>query len=321
MPSHPEDHIPILDSREFLEALLAAPRPGTDKILAFYDSRADAICRDARNLLIPLDDHLCTRGDALFESFCCRENKIFAFGEHLARLRSGAEFLQITPPCSFGRIGELVQAVARAAGKSHAELRLFLGRGPGGFGISPAECPKSSLYIVCLDVPLPAASLYERGLSAFASKVPAKQPFLAHIKTTSYVLNVFMALETATRGEGVAIAFDGQGNMTESAIANVAIVDAAGNFRSPDPADILPGTTLLAAMRLAAAQMPVAQGPISLEDIKAAREMFILTSFSLCVAITSFNGLPIGSGKPGPVALWLKDALLQYMLSRGTPYR
>ncbi|MDE6735107.1 MAG: aminodeoxychorismate lyase, partial [Desulfovibrio sp.] len=60
------------DREAYLEALLAAPRPGAEKVLAFYDWRVGRIATDGRLLFVPLDDHLCHRGDGLFESICCR---------------------------------------------------------------------------------------------------------------------------------------------------------------------------------------------------------------------------------------------------------
>ena len=70
--------------------------------------------------------------------------------------------------------------------------------------------------------------------------------------------------------------------------------------------------------------MPVLQGPIHKEDIATAREMLLFTSATLCVAVTRFDDKPVGQGeyrgKPGPTALWLKDALLARMLAQGTPY-
>ena len=64
--------MPCLSREDFLARLLAAERPGAETILAFYDSTADAICRDGRCCFIPLSDHLCHRGDALFESVSVR---------------------------------------------------------------------------------------------------------------------------------------------------------------------------------------------------------------------------------------------------------
>lgn len=57
-----------VNDSEFLDRFLRVERPGADKILAFYDSTVDAICRNGRYLYIPLSDHLCHRGDALLKA-------------------------------------------------------------------------------------------------------------------------------------------------------------------------------------------------------------------------------------------------------------
>lgn len=309
----------------YLEALLAAPRPGADKVLAFFDQRVGLICKDGRLLLVPLDDHLCHRGDGLFESICCRERRVFALDAHLARLQEGAAALALQPPCPWEQLRQRILDVARAGDREHCDVRVFLSRGPGGFGISPAECPEAGLYIVALASRLPSEEYYQKGLTAFASAIPPKQEYLARIKNTNYLPNVFMAEEARRMGMDVAVTFDESGHMGEAAIANIGIVDAEGRLRSPEIRRILPGTTLLAALKIAARRMPVLEGPIHKDEIAQAREMLLFTSATLCVAVTAFDGRPIGQGpqrgKPGPVALWLKDALLEYMLATGTPYQ
>lgn len=310
----------IADSAAYLKALLAAPRPGSEKILAFYDSRVNMICRDPALMLLPLDDHMCHRGDGLFESIAYRDHKLFALDAHLARLASGARLLGIEPSVDFGSIREIIMEVARSGGSSHGDMRVFLSRGPGGFGISPNECPVPGFYAVALKKELPSARLYENGLTAFASEIPPKQEYLARIKNTNYLPNVLMAQEAARKGMDVAVTFDATGHMGEAAIANVAIVDAEGRLSSPSLQGILPGTTLLAAVRLAAGKMPVAERAIHRDEIMSAREMLLFTSSTLCVGVTHFDGHPVGSGCPGPVAHWLREALLAEMLATGTPF-
>ena len=314
----------ILDADALMAALMAAPRPGADKILAFYDARVDAVCRDARCLLLPLDDHMCHRGDALFESLCYREGRIFALEEHLARLRDGSRALSLLPPCSWDELRARILDVARASGTDHGDIRVLVGRGPGGFGVSPEECPQSSLYIVALRKALPTEAFYEKGLTAFASAIPPKQEYLARIKSTNYLPNVFMAAEARQRGMDVAVTFDEDGHLGEAAIANVGIVDAEGRLCCPEGRRILPGTSMLAARKIAPQRLPVVERPIRREEIFTAREMLLFTSASLCVGISHFEGRPIGrgpdAGRPGPVARWLRDALLEHMLATGTPF-
>ena len=252
--------MPCLSREDFLARLLAAERPGAETILAFYDSTADAICRDGRCCFIPLSDHLCHRGDALFESVSVREGIVYALDGHMDRLRKGAEsFMRLQPPCSWEDLRRHVLEVAQAAGEPDFGLRIFLGRGAGGFGISPAECPRSSLYIVAVREHAADPLLFERGVTAFASRVPPKQAYLATVKNTNYLPNVLMAREAAERGMDVAVTFHEDGTMGEAAVANIGIVSAQGELVCPPTDRILAGTSMLCALEVARARMPVRQ--------------------------------------------------------------
>ena len=317
-----------MDAQTYLAALLAAPRPGSENVLAFYDHRVGHICTDASLLLLPLDDHICHRGDGLFESISYRQGRLFSFDQHLTRLKDGAAALKITPPCSWGEVRAIILDVARAAASEQGDMRVFLSRGPGGFGISPSECPQAGLYIVALRKNFAGEAFYEKGLTAFTSRIPPKQEYLARIKNTNYLPNVFMAMEAAQKGMDVAVTFDENGFMGEAATANVGLVDAHGRLLCPELRRILPGTTMLAALELAARRvpdpLPVLERPIHKDEIATAREMLLFTSSTLCVGVTHFDGIPVGQdagrGKPGPVARWLHTALLDHLLAQGTPF-
>ena len=309
-----------VSDKEFLERLLATPRPGIEQVLAFYDSTVDAICVNGQYLLIPLIDHLCHRGDALFESVTVRDGVIFALDGHLDRLRAGcASAMRMEPPLDWDVLRGRVVDVVRAGGEKNCNIRVFLGRGAGSFGISPLDCPKSSLYIVALREKRPDLSVYERGMTAFSSAIPPKQQYLARIKSTNYVPNMLMAREAAERGMDVAITFHEDGTMGEAAVANIGIVNAQGQLVCPPLDRILAGTSMLCAMKVAEGHMPVVVSDVTREDIAQAREMLLFASSKLCVGITHFDGRPVGDGKPGPVAHWLLKAMQEDMLATGTP--
>ncbi|MEG1897693.1 MAG: aminotransferase class IV, partial [Mucinivorans sp.] len=139
----------------YLEQLLAAPRPGAANILAFYEHRVGGICTDARLMLAPLDDHLCHRGDGVFESINYRQRRMLQLDAHMDRMVNSAASLTITPPCPWGEIRATILDVAAAGGEAVGAIRVLLGRGPGGFGISPTECPTASLYIVAMRSHIP----------------------------------------------------------------------------------------------------------------------------------------------------------------------
>ncbi len=304
----------------YLERMLQAPRPGSEHVLAFYEHRVGAIGTDARLLLAPLDDHLCHRGDGVFETITARQGRLFQLDAHLERMRNSAAGLTLTPPCSWDEIRERIIDVARAAARPELGIRVLIGRGPGGFGIAPSECPQASLYIIAMHSAPPSREKYERGLTAFRSAIPAKQEYLARIKNTNYLPNVMMAEEAQQRGMDVAVSFDTNDCIAEAAIANVCIVASDGTLVCPEFRHSLPGTTVLRAMEVAAQRMPTAFRAIPAAEIATAREMLLFSSTPLCMGITHFDGNPIGNGKTGETAHWLAERLLECMLAEGTPF-
>jgi len=309
----------VLNANGYLERLLAAPRPGSANILAFLDYRVGAICNDPKLLLIPLDDHLCHRGDGVFETVSYRSRRVLLLDAHLERLRNSADALRLVPPCPWEEVRALILDVARAGRTEQGSLRILLGRGPGGFSISPTECPTASLYIIAIHSADLPETVYARGFSSCRSSIPARQSYLANIKNTNYLPNVLMTEEARQRGFDIPLAFDDKGNLAESAIANVGLVDAQGTLVVPEFTHSLPGTTVLKALDLAKTHMPVSTRPVLEEEIYAAREFLLFSTTPGCMPITGYEGHPIHDGQPGPVAKFLRQSLREALLREGIP--
>lgn len=312
--------IPILDTEAWLARLLERERPGAASILAFYEHRIGAICRDARLMSAPLDDHLVHRGDGVFETIRFTERKVIHLDAHLTRLAASAEGLELALPLPLEAIRGIVLDVARAGDAPEGNLRVLAGRGPGGFGISPSECPESTLYVAAYRVTPRPESWYQRGMTAFRSEIPVKPPMLARLKTTNYLSGVLMTLEAAKRGMDVALSFDDDDCLTEAAIANVAVVDAKGSLVLPEFRNALVGTTAMKAAELARTFMNVEIRRVPQSELAHIKEMLILGTAHECVGVTHFEGKPVGDGKTGPVAHRLRGELRAALLAEGTPF-
>lgn len=310
----------IADAQTYLERLLAAPRPGGEGVLAFYDHRIGVIGKDPRLMLMPLDDHLVHRGDGVFETLKYIGRKLYQVQPHFDRMARSAAAIHLDPPCSWDEVAQLTLDVCRAGGIDDGMVRVLVGRGPGGFGIDPAECPTPSLTIVAYRFhPRPAAS-FVKGVTAFRTSIPAKQNYLARIKSIDYLPNVLMKREATARGEDYPVCYDDKGFLAEGATENICIVDAAGRFVVPELTNALTGTTLLRAVELIENEMEVVFTGIREADIATAREMFILGTTNDCLSIVRYNGVPIGDGRPGPVSKRLKERLVADIAANGTAF-
>ncbi len=312
--------IPVLSADAWTERLKTLRRPGASSILAFYEHRFGAICTDARLMLAPLDDHLVHRGDGVFETIRFTERKVIHLDAHLHRLASSAEGLDLALPCSLEHLREIILEVARAGNEPEGNLRVLVGRGPGGFGISPSECPEPTLYVAAYRVEPHSEEWYAKGLTAFRSEVPVKPAMLARLKTTNYLSGVLMTLEAMRKKMDVALSFDADNCLTEAAIANVAVVDAQGTLVLPEFRNALAGTVATKAMELARTFMPVQMRRIPEAELESIQEMMILGTAHECVGVTHFEGRPIGNGKTGPVAHKLRKLIREALLATGEPF-
>lgn len=311
--------LPILSTDEHMARLLALPRPGENNILAYYEHRLGAIAHEPRLMLMPMDDHLAHRGDGVFETIKYHEGRLYRLDKHLERMRRSAGAIYLEPPAPWELIREMVIEVAGAGREKTGLIRLLLGRGPGGFGIDPAESPTASLYIVAYRfIPRPE-DWYRAGLRGFRTSIPAKQDYLAKIKNANYLPNVLMVREAAERGMDVPFCFDEEGFLAESAVASICLVNRKGVLEVPTRNNALPGTTMLRALELLNGRASHVMRRINEEDILKAAEVIMLGTGPDCVAVSSYEGRTIGNGGEGPVTGLLRGLIRADMLASGVP--
>jgi branched-chain amino acid aminotransferase len=312
-------NLPVLSRAEQIAKILDTPRPGEENILAYYEDRLGAISREPRLMLLPLDDHVAHRGDGIFETIKYEFGRLYVLDKHLERMRNSAAGIFLEPPCSWERLRELIIDTAAAGGEATGQMRVLLGRGPGGFGVDPIECPYASLYIIAYRFEAKPESWYAAGLKAFRSSIPAKQGYLARIKNANYLPNALMMRETRERGFDVPICFDEQGHIAESAVANIALVDQAGVLEVPESENSLPGTTMQRALELAEGEIPCRVRPLAEKDIFAASEVLLLGTGPGCVAVVGYERKIIGAGREGPICARLRAMIRADIPVSGVP--
>ncbi|MGE4553115.1 MAG: aminotransferase class IV [Desulfovibrionaceae bacterium] len=309
----------IADHDAYLKALLDAPRPGVAKVRAFYDHRVGCIGRDPRLMLMPWDDHLVHRGDGVFETMKWVERKLYQLDPHIARMQRSASAIHLQPPCGWEELKGIILDVARAAERDAGLVRVLLGRGPGGFGISPDECPMPSLYVCAYDFTPSPESFFDKGVTAFRTSIPAKQSWLATIKSIDYLPNVLMIREAAEQGYDFPLCFDHNGFLAEGATENVCIVDQEGRLHIPEFVNALAGTTLMRGVDLIKGEVEIVFRGITEEEVRRAREVIIVGTTKDAVSVVRYAGKPVHDVRPGPVSRRLRQLLMQDLRENGTP--
>jgi 4-amino-4-deoxychorismate lyase len=251
---------------------------------------------DAATPLFRADDAGVLRGDGCFESLRVADASTGAVDQvdlHLARLGRSAARLDLPAPDP-GRWRELIAAVLAAWGTpGEAVLRLVLTRGsqdgaPMGFALMS---------------PVPAKALRQRhaGISVvtLSRGVPADAyehaPWLlGGVKTLSYAVNMAAQRHAAAIGADDVIFVSTDGQLLEGPTATV-VWAAGGVLHTPPPDDlgILDGTTVRAAFaRLEASGQAVAVTRGTVEDLRTADGVWLVSSIRLVAVVTTIDGRP-----------------------------
>lgn len=311
----------ILDEHLWLERLRGRENPAREGYRAMYSTWWNGLVTDPALMVIPVDDHQVHRGDAVFEAIKAVNGRIWLAREHLDRMdRSGAA-IGLANPLSRAEMENVLIETMRASGLREAVLRLFLSRGPGQFSTNPYDSVGPQVHVIATVLkPWPAAKI-EAGVSLGLSRVPVKEPWLARIKSCNYLANVLMKKEAVDRGLDFTVGVDGDGCLTEGSTENLMLVDANGWLVRPKPDGILAGTTMQRAFELAktsAADLVkgFAEKNLSLEDLRAAREVMMVGTTLDVLAVSRFEADSLGGGRCGPVAKKLRELLLQDQAGR-----
>lgn len=310
----------VASPEEYLQALLDAIRPGTEEVLSFYDHRVGVIGTDPTLMLMPWDDHLVHRGDGVFESLKYEGRKLYQLDAHIRRMKISCQAIHLEPPCDWNELKEAIVEVAAAGNEPDGLVRVLLGRGPGGFGIDPYESPVPSLYLVAYRLHKKPEAAFEKGVTAMRTTVPAKQSWMATVKTTNYLPNVMMKREAVNNRVDFPFCFDERGFLAEGATENVALVEESGRLVIPEFTNALAGTTLMRAVDLVKKDMDIIFKGVTEDEILSAREVMMLgTSFD-AIGVVRYNKKPIHDARPGPVTKRIRALLKEDLAKNGLPF-
>ena len=250
-------------------------------------------------MIVPMDDHLVTRGDGVFETLRAINHQVYLFDAHLERFWRSAKTISLEPPMSQAGMKEIILETLKIANHPDTMIRAYLSRGPGNFSVNPYEPTGPQFYLAVTKFNPTPAEKYEKGVNIGISKIPGKPSWLARMKSCNYLPNVLMRKEAIDRGLDYVLGLDDQNYLTESATENFIIIDSAGILTCPMPDFILQGTTMGRLFNLAKQQgWKTAVRPILMDDLLQAQDvMMIGTSFGL-LPVTKFENKILGTGVP-----------------------
>lgn len=300
---------------EVVDRLLVLKEPYHKNYLAMYSSWYGGIITDPALMMIPLDDHLVHRGDGVFEAFKCTRWRVYALHRHLERMERSAKVSMLDFPVSRIQIEEIILCTIAAANVPDCLVKLLLSRGPGGFSANPYESPARQVYVMVASLPVLPEEKYEIGVKLVTSKVPGRSSLFANIKSCNYLPNVLMKKEALDAGADFSVSIDDRGCFAEGPTENIGIITREREFLVPRFDRVLRGITITRMMELSRPLLAsgeltaIREADISPEQAHDAEEIMMFgTSFDI-LPVRTFDGRPVGKGKPGPFFLRFLEIL------------
>ena len=307
--------LPVLAADQVLTALRALRERQPVKFSAFYSSQLGGIVTDPALMVLPFDDHMVHRGHGIFDTAGLVGGRIYDLEAHLDRFLGSAEKSRLKLAGSRAEMRDIIIRTTAASGVRDGAIRYWLSAGPGNLDLTPAAGAAPGFFVMVFGGLAYPERWYSEGLKVMTTTYPIKPPLYAITKATNYLPNVLMQMEAKEAGLDNGVFIDDEGFVGESSNMNVAFVTADGVLRHPRFVRVLAGCTSLRLLELA----PHLQGrglltgvevcDIPVADARASREMLLLGSSIKVAPIVEWDGQPIGTGAPGPVARALLDLL------------
>ncbi|GCA53512.1 MULTISPECIES: D-amino-acid transaminase [Sinorhizobium] len=248
--------------------------------------------------------------DGVYEVCEVRHGFIIDLTRHLDRLGRSLGELRIGWPMSRAALIHVIREVLRRNRVRNGLFYLQVTRGVGrrDHVFPDADTPPSIVVTAKRTDPGAIARKNAEGISAIT--VPENRWDRVDIKSVGLLPNVLARQRAKEAGAQEAIFVDVDGTVKEGAATNVWIVDREGTLRTrPAENGILRGVTRTTLMDVAKPLgLKIEEKAFSVEEMLAAREVFITAATSICFPVVSVDGKTIGNGHPGSIAQNIREA-------------
>ncbi len=254
--------------------------------------------------------------DAVYEATSVRGGKLLDFEGHMTRLERSLGILEIPYEVDLDSMLGIHRKLVTLNEVEEGVVYLQISRG---------AADRSFMYPGG-DVS-PTIVLFTQTREALKPKDPAKGISVVtaddlrwgrrDIKTVQLLYPSMAKMEAAKAGADDAWLVE-DGLVTEGTANNAFIVTKGGTIVTRELSnDILHGITRAAVLRFASeTQMDIEERSFAPKEAQEASEAFITSASNYVMPVVSIDGVPIGSGKPGPVTLRLREIYIEESLKR-----
>jgi D-alanine transaminase len=240
-------------------------------------------------------------GDGAYEVMPVYGGRPFRLEAHCARLTRSLGEIRMADPLSRSEWCDVFDTLVRrnGGGDQYVYWQVTRGAERGRNHAPLPEIPRT-IFAFCAPLPVASPAVLERGVSC----VTAEDTRWARcdIKSVALLANVLLRQVAVDAGAAETILLR-NGELMEASASTVHVV-IGGELRTPpNSRKILPGTTRGVVEELAARTgVPCRAATVSQAQLRGADEIWISAATREVQPVTTLDGKPVGTGRPGP--LW-----------------
>jgi len=238
-------------------------------------------------------------GDGVYEVIPVYGRRLFRFAQHMDRLENSLAGISLKNPLSRSEWTAICSRLIESNGSDDQSIYFQVTRGPAPRDHAFPESPRATVFAYSTPLRYPDARQLAEGVPAIT--LPDIRWQRCDIKAIALLPNVMARQQATAAGAAEAILIR-NGLMTEGSASNVFAVIGGHLCTPPKGQFILPGVTRDLILELAHTHgIAVNERDIPEDEMRSADELMLSSSMKEILAITSLDGKPVGTGKPGPL--------------------
>ena len=252
-------------------------------------------------------------GDGVYEVIPVYEGAMLRGREHFERLQRSMDEIKLRNPNSVDEwLAATQDLLAHHPGNQSVYIQVTRGVPPKRDHVMPRDL-KPTVFMMVQPLASPSREAIENGVACITHEDFRWSK--CHIKSTSLLGNILARQLSADVGATETILLR-EGLLTEASSSNVFVVKNGVVAAPPQDNFILLGITYDLVTKLAAeGAVRLEIRPVPEAELRSADEIWLSSSTKEVLAVTTLDGKPVGSGKPG-AAFRRMHALYQEYKSR-----
>lgn len=254
-------------------------------------------------------------GDAIYEVTTVVDGKLIEFPAHMARLARSLAEIEMPFKVNEETLLAMHRELIARNDLNQGMVYMQISRGPADRDFVYPTDPKPTLIAFTQSIPWLSMPFVESGLKVVSC--PDKRWGRRDIKTVQ-ILWTCMSKVDAVRQGADDVWFVEDGLVTEGSSCNAFIIKDNHIITRALSNDILHGVTRAVILKFAKEQgLKIDERGFSIAEAQQADEAFVTASPLFATGVVEVDGVQIGSGKPGPMTMNLRDAHIQESLKHG----